>query len=233
MGRIKKIISLVSWLVFTLIIATLAGYLILIANGYKINYKTLTVAKTGMIYLKSQPEEAKIYLDGQLVSQQTPWRQGDLLPGRYEIKISKDGFVDWEKSLLVEEGKTEAWEAVKLFLQHPQVLEVKEEESQALSQLVEQWPAKGLVIKNGSEIWFNDVYITRFSQDIKNLSWHTDLKHIFLQINKKILVMEADGNNIIELVNLDSEQTSQFVVINEGKELLYQDGEKVKKVRIQ
>lgn len=228
-----NVIGLISWLIFTIIVLSIAAYLILTANGYKINYQARTIQKIGMIYLKTVPENVSIYLDQKLIASKTPLKINDLLSGRYEVKISKDEYWDWQKTFQVEAGMTEDDENIELFLKNPKSLPVSDNEKQDLSRLMDEWPPKGLEIKSGSEIWFNDVFITRFSYNINRVSWYTDLKHILLQGDKKILIMEADGKNITELVNLSSDQTSDFISIEQGQQLLYSDGEEIKKVEIQ
>ena len=44
--------------------------------------------------------------------------------------------------------------------------------------------------------------------------------------------MDPDGLNNIKLVDLDSDSVSQFLPYDDGKSLLYKDGDDVKKVRI-
>lgn len=231
--KTQKIIGFIGWIFFTVLVALLAVYLILLANGYKVNYRNLSFQKTGMIYLKSEPDEVQVYLDNKLMDEKTPSRLGSLLPGRYTVKISKDKYYEWQKTFLVAESETVAEGQIALFLQNPQELTASEEEKQAFSSLVDQWPPKGLEIKNQSEVWFNDVYVTRFSQEIKHLSWYTNLKHILVQEDKKIVIMDPDGSNIVKLVDLSADGISQFITINSGKDLLYQDGKEIKKIKIQ
>lgn len=231
--KVKKLFGIISWLIFTLLVALVALYLILQANGYNINYKTLSVEKTGMIYLKSVPSDVKIYVNDNLEGDEVPFKMGNLNPGRYTVKVCKDNYVDWEKTLLVEQGKTAANENILLILKNPQELVANEEEKNSFPIIISQWLPKGLEIKNQSEIWFNDVFITRFSKEVKQVSWHTDLKHILVQLDNSLVIIDADGSNMVHLVDLSSQDTSQFIVVDSGKDLIYQDGKDIKKVRLQ
>lgn len=232
MNKFSKVIGLISWLMFSLLVIFVAVYLLLIANGYKINYKNRSIQKTGMIYIESQVEDVKIYINEILESEKSPFKKGDLDTGRYDIRVSSDGYQSWLKTAFVSQGQTEAYDNIILFLINPVPIDVGENEKSSLTLMVEDWPPKGLEIKNDSEVWFNDVFITRFSKSVKQLSWHTDLKHIFVQVADTIVIMEPDGTNVTNLVKLGSDQPSKFIVLNNGQELLYQDGEQVKKVRI-
>ncbi|EKD56963.1 MAG: hypothetical protein ACD_58C00037G0007 [uncultured bacterium] len=232
MNKTKKIIGFIGWLIFTLLIAGVAVYLILIANGYKINYQYLSFQKTGMIYLESNPADVQIYINDKFEGIGTPFKLSNLNTGKYFVKISKNGYNEWTKTLDVESGKTEAQEDIELFINNPAQLDVSEDEKISFNDLVNQWPAKGLEIKNQSEVWFNDVYITRFSGLIQQVGWYPNLKHILVQIDNKIIIMDPDGSNITKIVDLDSSNKCQFVIINSNRELLYLDGYNLKKVRI-
>jgi hypothetical protein len=75
---------------------------ILFAQGYKVDIGKKTLEKTGTILVKSTPDGAKIYLDGEFVAvtnNQLPRLKG----GEYKIKISKEGYFEWEKTVPVKE----------------------------------------------------------------------------------------------------------------------------------
>ncbi|MCL5795289.1 MAG: hypothetical protein M1338_02940, partial [Patescibacteria group bacterium] len=80
-----KILSILKNVLIAIVIIVVGTYLIIIANGYKINWQAKTLQKTGMIYLKSLPQDVNIFLDGKQVTQKTPARIGNLLPKRYDI----------------------------------------------------------------------------------------------------------------------------------------------------
>lgn len=89
---------------FTLIIiavgAIVAGYL---AKGYRLSTKTGTFVGTGIISVSSIPDQASVYLDGHLITA-TNSNINSLEPIEYTVKIHKDGFIDWEKKVTVQEG---------------------------------------------------------------------------------------------------------------------------------
>jgi hypothetical protein len=84
--------------------------------GYRYNIGKGRVQKTGIIRVTSVPSGADIYLNGTKYGlSQTPARIEKLLPGDYEIKLSKDGFYDWQKKLPVYENGTTFAEKVILW----------------------------------------------------------------------------------------------------------------------
>jgi hypothetical protein len=229
----KKIFVKIISLLLMLFVILLAIYLVLVANGYKINYQTRSIQKTGMIYVKSDPTNVDIFINNRLVANQSPYRMLELLPGRYDVLIEKLDYYSWTKSVNVNEGMASAFENVELFLRLPEQLVVSDQEKSDFPNLVNNWQTKGLEIKNDNEIWFNDVYITRFSSDVKKVGWYSDLKHIIFQTNMGLYIMDPDGSNNIQLATLNSDQACSFVVINNGKEILYSDDGNIYKIKVQ
>ena len=95
-----------SKILYTAIIFTAVGMistvLIFFAKGYKIRTEERSFEKTGWILVKSAPDGAKVYLDGKAVNP-TNTSIGNLTNGTYSLKILKEGYHEWKKSLLVRE----------------------------------------------------------------------------------------------------------------------------------
>lgn len=83
-----------------LVILTLTGVAILVAKGYRFDRHTGTIKGTGIISVASIPSGAAIYLDGEL---QTASNNtiNDLDPKTYHLKVTKDGYSNWEKDVAV------------------------------------------------------------------------------------------------------------------------------------
>jgi len=72
----------------------------LLARGYRINLKKgIVLTPTGLISATSTPKSSSVFINDRLVTATDDTI--NLPPGEYEIKISKDGFLPWRKSLLV------------------------------------------------------------------------------------------------------------------------------------
>lgn len=83
--------------------------IIFYAMGYSFDWQKKVLVKTGGLYLKSSPANAKIILDSK-DDKTTPRLISRLLPKTYKISITKDGYFAWEKNLeikpqLVEEAR--------------------------------------------------------------------------------------------------------------------------------
>ncbi len=67
--------------------------------------KVVLSPAVGGLRVTSDPSGARVSLAGRRKST-TPMEAGDLVPGRYKVRVTLDGFRDWERSVLVEAGKT-------------------------------------------------------------------------------------------------------------------------------
>jgi len=72
----------------------------LIARGYRFSIKGSFVLKpTGMISAISRPKGASVYIDEKLVTATDDTI--NLTPGVYSLKIHKDGFLPWQKTITI------------------------------------------------------------------------------------------------------------------------------------
>lgn len=87
----------------TLAVFVASGFLYLYTAGYRLEKKMekpVDLSITGMINAKSIPEGATVYLDGNMVTA-TDSSIGGVAPGKYQLRIVKNGFVTWEKNIEV------------------------------------------------------------------------------------------------------------------------------------
>lgn len=91
----------------------------LYAKGYRINIKDfkqidnvnpspsnipISVSKNGILAVRSIPDAAKIYINDEL-TETTNATISSLVPGDYNVKVKKEGFETWEKTIKVYEDK--------------------------------------------------------------------------------------------------------------------------------
>lgn len=107
----------------------LAGlpFILSFALGYKFNAHTLKFAKTGLIFVKTQPDGAKIYLNGRLISQRSPASMQELVPGVYKITIELSQHYPWKGEVDVEAGKVSRLDNVILFPLRPNLQQLNRE----------------------------------------------------------------------------------------------------------
>ncbi|MBI2642316.1 MAG: PEGA domain-containing protein [Candidatus Wildermuthbacteria bacterium] len=92
---------------------------ILYSQGWRVDWDEKTVTHTGGIYLRAVPSRASIYLDGEFVKRTDLFFDSslitNLLPGYYDVRIEKEGYIPWAKTLPVEKAQVAEAKYVVLF----------------------------------------------------------------------------------------------------------------------
>ena len=102
-------------------------FILTFALGYKFNPQTLKFSKTGLIFIKTQPEGAKIYLNGKLRIEKTPASVQELVPGVYKITLELKQHYPWKGEVYVEAGKVCRLDKVILFPLRPNLEQLNQE----------------------------------------------------------------------------------------------------------
>jgi len=70
------------------------------AQGYRLNLKKQKVTATGLLVANSFPKGASVFINDKLTTATDDTL--NLPPGEYHVKIAKDGFIPWQKKLLLQ-----------------------------------------------------------------------------------------------------------------------------------
>ena len=90
-------------IVTVVIITVVAGIAILLAKGYTFSPKEKRIIGTGIITVSSEPDAASVFVDGHLTTA-TNATISSLPPKTYSIRLTKEGFIPWEREVPVKEG---------------------------------------------------------------------------------------------------------------------------------
>lgn len=217
-------------LFFALIVIGLAGSVIFYGQGYRFNWKTLKVIKTGTISLDYLPEDASILINNKEYKEKPPVNF-NFTSGNYSIKISKDGYQDWQNSVLVESEEVSTFRGIVLFKSNIVATELIDQRKIDLLKS----PSDILASDNVNdlnytdhEIWVGGNLITRFDNDISKAIWYPDFRHIVYQQAGEIRVIEDSGKNDTLLVKLDQNTPTSFVLGSRGQDLYFLDSGKYK-----
>ncbi len=90
--------KLIPW-VYTALFFLVAPVVVFYTAGYRYNSKKAAIEKRGTLIVDSEPEDARILLDGQDTRSKTPGVFQELTPGWHQVRFEKDGYLPWEKSL--------------------------------------------------------------------------------------------------------------------------------------
>lgn len=89
------------------VVFSVATAIFLYAKGYRFKPDTLEVTPSGILVMKSVPDGAQIFINGELETATNA--TVSLTPGKYDIEIKKEGYITWSKRLDVFESQvTEA-----------------------------------------------------------------------------------------------------------------------------
>jgi len=126
MLNFKKIRKLLFYLsVFSFFIGL--PFILAFALGYKFNTHTFKFVKTGLIFIKTQPAGAKIYLNDKLIPEKSPASIQELLPGAYKISLELVQHYPWKGQVEVEAGKVSRIDRVILFPIRPNLQQLNQE----------------------------------------------------------------------------------------------------------
>lgn len=110
---------IILWLFVTLFVFS-SVLMVFLAQGYKIDFRSFSVTKTGGIYIITSVPDAKIYINdkyaettGGLIKYSRLVE--NLLPKNYDIFIYKEGFYPWNKTIVVKAGEVVGIKNVVLF----------------------------------------------------------------------------------------------------------------------
>jgi hypothetical protein len=91
----------VFFFIITLIVVGSIGiFATYFASGYRFNFKTFKFQPNGILVLKSEPDGASVYVNGELKAATNA--NFSITPGIYDIEVKKDGFFSWYKRLTIE-----------------------------------------------------------------------------------------------------------------------------------
>lgn len=82
---------------FLLLAATIL--VIVMARGYQFDFKKIALSPTGILVTTSDPDGAAVLINGKLTTATN--NTINLAPGKYSVKITKDGFNPWEKPVSI------------------------------------------------------------------------------------------------------------------------------------
>jgi len=99
-----------------------APLVIFYSQGYRFDLRNLEFTKTGTLSVKTVPAGADIYLDGKIYPKASPAKIDGLKPKDYGLRVTREGYQDWQTSFTIKPELVTSATHVILF---PQQLEEK------------------------------------------------------------------------------------------------------------
>jgi hypothetical protein len=209
------------FLVFTAAFLITAPLVVLYTAGYRYQFGSTQIVKTGIVSVSSFPKNAKIFLNGKEQSKTSDFVIDNLRPGETIVRLEKDGYHPFEKNLLVKSGDTTFLKDVVLFLKN----EVKEyfDKNNVSDVLPKDDSAFSYSVKNGAwqEVWITDGPFgsERFLTKVRHnpgadyeLSWSLNREYLMLKETagwrQKYVVVELRSKDVVPVAIGPSELAS-------------------------
>jgi hypothetical protein len=93
-------IRVIFFLITLIIVSVLGVFATYFARGYRLDLKTFKFQPNGILVLKSEPDGASVYINGELKAATNA--NLSIAPGAYDVEVKKDGYLTWSKRLTIE-----------------------------------------------------------------------------------------------------------------------------------
>ncbi|MFW0837804.1 MAG: PEGA domain-containing protein [Candidatus Komeilibacteria bacterium] len=103
------------WISSAILFFVLAPLLIIYSLGWRYDFAKRSLQPTGILFVKTYPQQANIYLNDIWQDDRTPWQKANLLANDYHLKITQTGYLDWQKTINVRPQQTAFVEDIVLF----------------------------------------------------------------------------------------------------------------------
>lgn len=110
-----------------------AFYGVMYATGYRLNFTTGLVEKTGVLAVTSRPSGATVIISGKPYTKQTPIAIRNVLPQEYLVELKLDGYRSYVEKALVKPGFATELNAIDLVLENPEEKAVEQKVSKVFS----------------------------------------------------------------------------------------------------
>lgn len=179
-------------------------YTLVWASGIKFDIKTGTIQKTSVISIETTLKNVTISLNGKEVGAESPLDERGLQPGRYDLIITKPGFIMFEKIFQLEADQVGVVsESVVLLAQSPTV----EKNVSGLLYRSRDAYDIGLSVSQG-EILDNLSLITRLSVSPQQV--HRFNKGYIYQLNDQIRIYLPETGQDVLVYNLQNSELAKI-----------------------
>ncbi|MDO8633362.1 MAG: PEGA domain-containing protein, partial [Candidatus Wildermuthbacteria bacterium] len=171
---------------------------VLYSQGWRLDWDHKTLTHTGGLYVRVNPPRASVFLNDSFVKRTDFFFDSafitNLLPGEYSLRVEKEGYIPWKKTLSVQSSQVTEAKEVILF---PENIAFQT----LFSSIKNMWPSpnaslyifqKQIDSKNWELISWNSqnkketvlLFETSNNTSIENIAWSEDLKNVLVEISK-------------------------------------------------
>ena len=127
------------FLIFTIFFIVCSIIVVLFAQGYRFNFNSLKIVKTGGIFIKTSTDGAKIYINDEYVESTSGILNynaliSGLIPKNYNVFVYKENYYPWNKTVEVKNGMVAELNSIVLFPLELKKIKIVELPSQVISE---------------------------------------------------------------------------------------------------
>lgn len=211
----RKIQFVLFWGILIVSFLFFASLLILIANGYHLDYRNFKLSKTAMIVINGSTEPLDVTLNGKTKETYLPVKYTQLFPGSYYLSINKSGFYGFQKTFQLTGGQAYVISNLTLIKQDPQITNlVNNDKTLSKIKTGNSSQSTGFIVSD-NEIRSGNVLVTRFSQPVISAIYDSSTSRYFVQLSDGIHTIGDDGSNDNLIIKLDK-NTPAIMSINDN-----------------
>jgi WD40 repeat protein len=189
--------------VFLLLFVLIAPSVVLYCQGYRIDLENKRISQTGGLFLKVQPKQVEIYLNGKL-KKRTDFFFGsilieNLLPKKYKVEVKKEGYHPWEKELEIKEKEVIELKDIILFPQDPEL---------------------NILAREVNDFWFSPdqrkIILKENSPINGETSWALKLYELDKEVKSHLVKKEDISSKEVNLLSLTFSEDSKEVYLEFG-----------------
>ena len=180
--------------------------IVLLAAGYRYDWRNGLLRETGSISVDIKPTNAKIFLNNIEIKESIPVRLNNITPRKYLIKITAPGYYDWQKEIEVKNKQTTYIKEISLLKNNePKKIINRSGENLALSV-----DGRYLAYYYEQNIW---LYDHNTQTDKKILKW-SEKEIPLLKWSKKQYYLAIAKKTDTTITIIDVEKQKQWPIIN-------------------
>ena len=205
------------YLFFMILFFIIAPFIVLYALGYRYDFKKRVLEQTGVLYLETKPKGVSVYLNNVLQKNVSPLRFSDLLANDYEVRVTKDGYNTWQKTVTIFPHQTTFVYDINLFKKDiaPQLIQSGKKINNILAS-PDHKKIIALISDQENNMQLNLALFDVNAKEIKNLGsipfsnatstliWSLDSKRATLAFaTESLFLINTDEKKITPLTSLD------------------------------
>lgn len=197
---LKRILLILGYIGFTLMLMALTAGLVAYGNDYTYDFASGQVIQKGHVIINSLPSGVRVTEDGKQLKKNTPY-QAAVKVGDHKYRLTRDGFVPWEKVLHVVAGRVALASYAILLPQKPETT-VLDSRTQIVAQSISKDHRHLAYITSGAEaavytLDFPSKKVTKMytpkaaaaatptapatgAETLRDVSWSDDASHLLI-----------------------------------------------------